>query len=78
VRADLRLVLAAIAAASGLARAEPALKLAPWPHEVATPKFELRDVDGQSHTLASYSGSVVVVYFGFLSCPDLCPATLLK
>ena len=78
MRADLRLVLAAIAAASGLARAEPALKLAPWPHEVATPKFELRDVDGQSHTLASYSGSVVVVYFGFLSCPDLCPATLLK
>jgi protein SCO1/2 len=78
VRAELTLTLAAIVAASGLASAGPALKLAPWPNQVATPKFELQDVDGHSHTLASYSGSVVVVYFGFLSCPDLCPATLLK
>jgi protein SCO1/2 len=28
--------------------------------------------------MASFAGEVVVVYFGFLSCPDLCPATLLK
>jgi protein SCO1/2 len=28
--------------------------------------------------MASFAGSVVVVYFGFLSCPDQCPATLLK
>lgn len=28
--------------------------------------------------MASFAGQVVVVYFGFLSCPDLCPTTLLK
>ena len=53
-------------------------KLAPWPHALTTPRFELRSVDDQPRTLASFAGSVVVVYFGFLSCPDLCPATLLK
>lgn len=57
---------------------EPSFRLAPWPREVATPRFELQDVDGHSRNLASFAGSVVVVYFGFLSCPDLCPATLLK
>lgn len=56
----------------------PVFRLAPWPHEISIPHFELRDVDGHARTLASFRGSVVVVYFGFLSCPDLCPATLLK
>lgn len=57
---------------------DPAYRLAPWPHEVATPRFELQDSDGQPRTLESYAGSVVVVYFGFLSCPDECPTALLK
>jgi len=79
VRTDIRLVLAALLAVGGVALGEqPALKLSAWPDQVATPKFVLQGVDGQQHTLASYAGSVTVVYFGFLSCPDLCPATLLK
>ena len=53
-------------------------KLAPWPYQVATPQFELKDVSGQPRTVTSFAGSVVMVYFGFLSCPDQCPATLLK
>jgi protein SCO1/2 len=57
---------------------DPAFRLAPWPHEVATPRFELQDTDGQPRTLESFAGSVVVVYFGFLSCPDECPTALLK
>ncbi len=56
----------------------PDFRLAPWPHQVATPGFELQDTDGHPRTLTSFAGSAVVIYFGFLSCPDLCPATLLK
>jgi len=73
------LLFAALIACSGIARANPpALRLAPWPHEVATPQFELVDTDGHPRTVASFAGSVIVVYFGFLSCPDQCPTTMLK
>ena len=76
---NIRQVLTALLAVSGVAHAQaPVFKLPPWPNQVATPQFALQGVDGRQHTLASYAGSVVVVYFGFLSCPDLCPATLLK
>jgi protein SCO1/2 len=57
---------------------QPEFRLAPWPHQVATPRFELQDADGHPRTVASYAGTVVVVYFGFLSCPDQCPTTLFK
>jgi protein SCO1/2 len=60
------------------AASQPDFKLAPWPHQVATPRLELQDTGGHPRTLASFAGSVVVVYFGFVSCPDQCPATLLK
>jgi protein SCO1/2 len=73
------LLLAMLLACNGIAVANPPdFRLAPWPHEVATPRFELQDADGHPRTLASFAGSVVVVYFGFTSCPDQCPATLLK
>lgn len=73
------LLMMMMLACSGLAGAkEPAFRLAPWPHEVATPRFELQDTDGHSRTLESFAGSVVVVYFGFLACPDECPTALLE
>jgi protein SCO1/2 len=39
-------------------------------------QLELPDVDGKARTLADFKGKVVVVFFGFTQCPDLCPATL--
>jgi protein SCO1 len=73
------LLLTILLACNGIACAsEPAFRLAPWPNQVATPRFELQDADGHPRTLESFAGSVVVVYFGFLSCPDECPTTLLK
>ncbi len=73
------LLLTMLLACNGVACAgQPAFRLAPWPHEVATPRFELQDADGHPRTLESFAGSVVVVYFGFLSCPDECPTALLK
>lgn len=42
----------------------------------AVPSFELTDHSGRSRTLADFKGKVVVIAFGFTSCPDVCPTTL--
>ncbi len=40
------------------------------------PDFTLRTADGQSFRLGAERGKVVVLYFGYTSCPDVCPTTL--
>lgn len=40
-------------------------------------EFTLESVNG-STSLSDFRGEVVVLYFGFASCPDVCPATLGK
>jgi len=36
----------------------------------------LTDHTGTPRTLADYAGHVVVVFFGFTQCPDICPTSL--
>lgn len=38
--------------------------------------FALRDAAGKTRTLEQFRGQVVVVFFGFAQCPDVCPTTL--
>lgn len=38
--------------------------------------FSLSDHDGKPAKLADFRGKVVVVFFGFTHCPDVCPTTL--
>ena len=38
--------------------------------------FALIDHNGKSRTLADFKGKVVVVFFGYTQCPDVCPTTL--
>lgn len=38
--------------------------------------FELSDHDGQTRRLEDFRGRVVVVFFGFTQCPDVCPTTM--
>lgn len=38
--------------------------------------FALTDHTGVRRTLADYRGRVVVVFFGFTQCPDVCPTTM--
>jgi protein SCO1/2 len=38
--------------------------------------FALTDAAGAPHTLGDYRGKVVVVFFGYTHCPDVCPTTL--
>lgn len=40
------------------------------------PDFTLADHTGKPFTLADQRGKVVLLYFGFASCPDVCPSTL--
>jgi protein SCO1/2 len=41
-----------------------------------TASFRLKDLQGQVRTLGSYRGKVVVMFFGYTHCPDVCPITL--
>jgi protein SCO1/2 len=38
--------------------------------------FSLTDQDGQVRTLKDFAGKIVVVFFGFTQCPDVCPTSL--
>ena len=38
--------------------------------------LELPDPDGRRRTLAEFKGKVVVLFFGFTQCPDVCPTTM--
>jgi protein SCO1/2 len=38
--------------------------------------FALIDHHGQPRTLADFRGKVVVMFFGYTQCPDVCPTTM--
>ena len=55
--------------------AEPqAAFVLPTPESI--PSLNLLDHDGAAFTAESFKGQWDVVFFGFTSCPDICPTTL--
>jgi protein SCO1 len=38
--------------------------------------LNLTDQNGQARTLKDFAGKVVVVFFGYTQCPDVCPTTM--
>ncbi|MCL2590364.1 MAG: SCO family protein [Betaproteobacteria bacterium] len=38
--------------------------------------FALLDPDGNTRRLADFRGKVVMLFFGFIQCPDVCPTSL--
>ncbi len=40
------------------------------------PALVLTDQEGQPFNLTSLKGAMVIVYFGYTHCPDICPTTL--
>ena len=79
------ILIAALAAASGMwlgnryfnAPAHPQLAAALlYPEPRALPDFRLEQANGQPLTLADWRGKWSIVYFGYASCPDVCPTTL--
>jgi len=40
------------------------------------PDFTLTDSAGQPYSLSEEKGKVVLLFFGYTNCPDVCPATM--
>lgn len=38
--------------------------------------FQLTDHTGKPRTMADFKGKVVVMFFGYTQCPDVCPTTM--
>ena len=41
-----------------------------------SPNFELNAANGRKVSLTDFEGDLVLLYFGYTFCPDVCPATL--
>jgi protein SCO1 len=53
-------------------------RLTVLPQGSSSPDFRLTDFNGRPVSLADYRGRVVVIFFGFVRCPDACPTALFK
>ncbi len=40
--------------------------------------FSLPDHNGQTRSLKDFSGKVVMVFFGYTQCPDVCPTSMVE
>lgn len=40
--------------------------------------FALTDHNGKARTLADFKGKVVLMFFGYTQCPDVCPTTMVE
>lgn len=69
------LPLGVLAAAAGAAD-EASLKAGVFSPPREAPAFTLQASDGGELKLERYRGKVVILEFGFTSCPDVCPTTL--
>lgn len=78
----LRRNLFALLLAAGLVACDPAVTGGPAFKAVDITgadyarELNLPDADGRVRQLAEFKGKVVVVFFGFTQCPDVCPTTL--
>ncbi|MCS7059441.1 MAG: SCO family protein [Meiothermus sp.] len=48
------------------------------PRPVDALDFSLTAHDGRRRSLRDFEGKVVLIFFGFVNCPDVCPTTLLE
>ena len=47
-----------------------------FPEPLATPQFTLTSETGEPMELSDLQGKVVLIFFGYTTCPDFCPTTL--
>jgi protein SCO1/2 len=62
--------------AAGHAAESEGLKAGVFNPAREAPDFSVRGSDGTALNLSRYRGKVVVLGFGYTSCPNVCPATL--
>jgi protein SCO1/2 len=70
------LVLAALIAGCDSSPKAPAFELTDITGADFARDVRLTDHNGHARTLAEFKGKVVVVFFGYTHCPDVCPVTL--
>ncbi len=68
--------LAAAALAACSAEQKPAFKGIDITGAEYARQLNLPDATGKPRSLADFKGKVVIVFFGFTQCPDVCPTTL--
>jgi protein SCO1/2 len=69
-----------VAGAPALAQPVAGTRHAPAPEDAAPllPRYLLTDPQGRAVTIDDFRGRYQLVTFGFISCPDVCPTTLLE
>lgn len=70
------LFVTALLSTTTLATETEALKAGVFNPAREAPDFSVRGSDGTALTLSRYRGKVVLLGFGYTSCPNVCPATL--
>ena len=69
-------LVAAALALAGCGREGPAFRGSDVTGSSFGREFALTDHNGKARTLADFRGKVVVLFFGYTQCPDICPTTL--
>ena len=72
----LLLLLGLLLAGCDSGPAKPAFQLTDLSGADFGRNFQLTDHNGKSRTLDDFKGKVVVVFFGYIFCPDVCPTTM--
>jgi protein SCO1/2 len=70
------LVAAVLTGGCGQPDTRPQFKLTDVSGASLGRELNLLDHNGRPRTLADFRGKVVVIFFGFAQCPDVCPTTL--
>ena len=70
------LLLASVTLLAGCEPGKPAFKGVDITGADYAQGFELSDQHGQVRTLQDFAGKVVIVFFGFTQCPDVCPTSM--
>jgi protein SCO1 len=74
--AGIVLILATVMAWAESAPRTHAFRGAPVDPPFAAPNFTLNDQNGQPFQLSDQRGRIVVLFFGYTHCQDVCPTTL--
>jgi protein SCO1 len=62
----------------GPLRGAPSFHGTPWDPPQEASDFELTDHAGNPTRLSDFRGRTVLLFFGFVNCPDVCPLTLTR
>jgi protein SCO1 len=76
MRAYVYALLFVLAALTGCGRSDTSFQLTDVTGADFGKELNLADHNGKPRTLQDFRGKVVVVFFGFTHCPDVCPTTM--